>query len=509
MSQIRKPLDAAVVQARRDFAEGEFDLAAKKYEQALSARPRDAALMLELAQTYALKHRRCEATDLLKSAVQAAPQQPEIQGVAGQLFERMRMHDEACECFEQARRANPRSIAALNCLAQAAERSHRLEEARGYVDQALALNRNDPQARLTQAILDRREGAWERADARLRDLVARRPPSPISWQARYQRAHVLDRMAEYDAAMQELIAAKAFLQSDGKRWRERANVLKAKLRQTSEALIPAYTLDWQETPSPDSSRRFAVLAGHPRSGTTLLEQALDAHPDVTSAEELPLLAELVHDPMMRQHDPASSVPDILDRLSPDELAGYRQTYFESIDAALPTPVGNRLLVDKNPEALRLTPTIGRVFPEAKMIVAIRDPRDVCLSCFMQPLPLNSVSVSFLDLESTVDRYAAVMGFWHRVRKTINVGWMEVRYEDVVRDLAPQTRRVAEFLDVPWDKKMTQTKEHAKSRYVHSPSYEAVTSSVHAESVGRWNNYAKYFGPLVERLEALLTELKYV
>ena len=74
-----------------------------------------------------------------------------------------------------------------------------------------------------------------------------------------------------------------------------------------------------------------------------------------------------------------------------------------------------MLLDKNPALNPRIPAIARIFPEARFLVAIRDPRDVCLSCFMQPLPVNPVSAAYLDLEGTAGQYASVMGFWRAVQ----------------------------------------------------------------------------------------------
>ena len=79
------------------------------------------------------------------------------------------------------------------------------------------------------------------------------------------------------------------------------------------------------------------------------------------------------------------------------------------------PIGRRLLIDKNPSLTFMIPILVRVFPEIKLLVALRDPRDVVLSCFMLPLvPLNQTAVAYLSLESTVEEYTALMGVWRTV-----------------------------------------------------------------------------------------------
>src|SRR5437867_5148091 len=123
------------------------------------------------------------------------------------------------------------------------------------------------------------------------------------------------------------------------------------------------------------------------------------------------------------------------------------------------PVGGRLLIDKNPSLTALVPAVARVFPEAKFLVALRDPRDVCLSCFMQPLPLNQVSAMFLRLETTVQEYASMMGLWKAMAPRLANPYLEVRYEDLVENLEVISRRVLEFLGIPWDERVLRFNEH--------------------------------------------------
>ena len=147
---------------------------------------------------------------------------------------------------------------------------------------------------------------------------------------------------------------------------------------------------------------LALLTSHPRSGTTLLEQVLDSHPDAISADELQIMPEMVYVPLGRKANSPDPVPQVLDRTPLDDLNLVRQAYWTSMEGALREPIAGRLLIDKNPELTMLLPLVARVFPEMKIVFALRDPRDVVISCFMQQLPLNPVSVHYLTLEGTAN-----------------------------------------------------------------------------------------------------------
>jgi hypothetical protein len=255
--------------------------------------------------------------------------------------------------------------------------------------------------------------------------------------------------------------------------------------------------DFGETLQPP--RRLALLCGHPRSGTTLLEQVLDSHPDIISAEETPIFFETYLG--LKQGFPDSAqMLSVLESASPEVLRQARENYFRCMELFQGNPPGQRLLIDKNPSLTTLVPAVIRVLPETKFLVALRDPRDVCLSFFMQPLPLNLSSASYLSLGGTVEEYASLMGIWRAMAPRMRNPWIEVRYEDMVNDLESVSRRVLEFLGVPWDERVLRFNEHARQKLVRSPTYSDVTKPVFKGAIGRWRNYQKYLEPWSEKLE---------
>jgi hypothetical protein len=246
-------------------------------------------------------------------------------------------------------------------------------------------------------------------------------------------------------------------------------------------------------------RRMAVLCGHPRSGTTLLEQVLDAHPEVVTAEETHLLHDEAYLPLSRDFPTSASILQVLEAAPESRLKRAREDYFRFMELFLRKPLGNKLLIDKNPALNVLIPAVARIFPEASFLVAIRDPRDVCLSCFMQPLTINPVSSAYLTLEGTTKQYASVMGFWRAILPRLKNPWLEIRYEDVVEDLEKSSRKALDYLKLDWNEEVLQFHLHARSRQVRSPSYAEVTKPVFKTAVGRWRNYQKYLEPWLEKL----------
>jgi hypothetical protein len=167
-----------------------------------------------------------------------------------------------------------------------------------------------------------------------------------------------------------------------------------------------------------------------------------------------------------------------------------------------------MLLDKNPELTMLLPLVARVFPEMKILFALRDPRDVVISCFMQRLPLNAVSVHYLTLEGTANKYAATMRAWLKIRPLLKNPVIEVRYEDTVSDIERQARAVLGFLGLPWDDAVLEYHHRARKKHVHSPTYEAVTKPIYSSSIGRWRHYAAKLEPCMPTLQPFVEAFGY-
>ncbi len=226
------------------------------------------------------------------------------------------------------------------------------------------------------------------------------------------------------------------------------------------------------------------LVGFPRSGTTLLDQILDAHPQVRVLEEKPLITATIG----RVRTLGLRYPEDLHKLSEDAVATLRDAYLSDRDTFLTRGSGD-VFVDKMPLNIVHAALIRRLFPSAKFLLALRHPCDVCLSCFMQSFELNDWMAGFGTLEGAARLYQATMGFWRRAAETLSLPHHIVRYEDLVADLEGEGEAAAAFLGVPWDDGMARFHEHARSRRLGTPSAGQVTRPLYQSSVARWRRYA--------------------
>ena len=197
--------------------------------------------------------------------------------------------------------------------------------------------------------------------------------------------------------------------------------------------------------------------------------------------------------------------DDLDASGRSRLIGR---YFKSLLRETQKIPKGRLLLDKNPSLTGSLPLWLRLFPESKVVIALRDPRDVIVSCYFQNFPLSWSIVGFLSLEGTARYYSDCMDVWLRLRELGGFEWIETRYEDVIGNLEVEGRRLMAFLGLPWDAAQTTYFDNARRKFVHSPTYNEVTKPVHSGAVGRWRHYAEALAPLQESLAKYCLALGY-
>ena len=236
-----------------------------------------------------------------------------------------------------------------------------------------------------------------------------------------------------------------------------------------------------------------VLVGFPRSGTTLLEQVLAGHPDVVALEEAPTLAEPYAEFMTSDADLRR-----LAGLGPDETRAWRERYWAQV-ASLGVRAADRVFLDKAPAGTLYLPLIAKLFPAAKVLFAVRDPRDVVLSCFRNDFQLNAMTYAFTDLGETARCYDACMRMADVYRRVLPLDLHEVRHETLVEDFDAELARIAGFLGIEVTSSMADIAATARSRVVRTPSAVQVRAGLNTKGLARWRAYAGELGPVLPML----------
>ena len=487
-------------QARALWQLNRFDESLELFDKAVRKYPQNLLALVDASRAFGARFEIRRAEALLDRLMDLGGRNPNILHLAGQSYRMLFRPEKAIDCFERAVALSPSIADAHLELAVQYERRHRLDDALASIDKCLAARDGYPEARLMQARLLRRKGEQSAADEVLRSLADDEGTHPmVRAQAWAEIAQNFDRHGEYDQAMAAMLRCKELLRPHAEPFRKESVAIMRLLTAIIDSVTPAHFARWAEQAAAFKPHKVALLTSFPRSGTTLLEQVLDAHPDLISSDEREAFARDIFPAMWMTPTTRTPTLDALDQIPPERLARQRERYLDYMAAALNQPIGDRMHLDKNPPFTLLLPAILRLFPEMKLLIALRDPRDVVLSCFMQYLPLNTNSVWYLSLEEAAERYSIDMGAWRRLREVIPPNWLEVRYEDLVADLPTQARRSLDFLGLPWKPEVLEYRERLKGKPVSSPTYEAVSKPIYTSSIGRWKHYERYFGTALERL----------
>jgi len=261
---------------------------------------------------------------------------------------------------------------------------------------------------------------------------------------------------------------------------------------------------WKPLASPRAEQSPVFVVGFPRSGTTLLEQMLDAHPDFCAMDERAFIHELTE----RMNFAGQPYPSALVELTQIEADQLREVYAAMVHRVVPDR-GARRLVDKNPLNMLCLPMIARLFPEARIILCLRHPCDVLLSCYMQPFRSPAFMVLCSSLERLARSYVRAFDHWFSQTEIFAPRVLEWRYESVVTRFDEHVQRLGHFLDVEDATPMARFAEHASSKgYISTPSYAQVTQAIHGRAVHRWHAYREMFEPVLPILRPMMERLGY-
>ena len=233
----------------------------------------------------------------------------------------------------------------------------------------------------------------------------------------------------------------------------------------------------------DGSELPVFIVGMPRSGTTLVEQIAASHPAVFGAGERDDIGAIAG-----PHFPVGTAE--LDAAAAGDLA---RAHLERIKGAAGAALR---MTDKTPVNFLYLGLIATLFPGARVIHCRRQAPDVCLSCYFQNFAAGLPWATDLDdLGRYYRAYRRIMDHWRRV---LPLTVLDVDYEDLVAAPDAGSRRIVDFLGLPWDDACLAF--HNSRRTVRSAANWQVRRPVYATSVGRWKAYEPSLGPLLDALD---------
>tara|TARA_Y100000768_G_C23961615_1_gene675701 strand:+ start:246 stop:1898 length:1653 start_codon:yes stop_codon:yes gene_type:complete len=231
---------------------------------------------------------------------------------------------------------------------------------------------------------------------------------------------------------------------------------------------------------------LVFLVGFPRSGTTLLDTILRTHSRVKVLEEKPYILELRHNFFKNKNNDLSSLLNI----KQSEKDKIRNDYFKKI-----TDDNNdlkKVIIDKFPLSIIELGFIKCIFPNSKIILSIRHPYDVLISCFFSSFKINDAMINFLNWNNTINFYDRVFDLFEFYESELDLKYLSVKYEEVVGNFKSEIKLLINFLGLQYEDKLENFYNTAKKRSkIFTPSYSQVVNPLYTTSIGRWNNYAKF------------------
>jgi tetratricopeptide (TPR) repeat protein len=477
------------------------------------------------------------ALELLRRALEQEQDEPEIWRRYGHLLAKAGRFAEAIEAFDEALDIAPDALPVLTAAGDASYRAGSLRSALSYYERvnelspdqpevlgamaaihaglqdperarefgrlALQLSPQVPSAQLAMARADLLSGDAESALRRVLPLVQAQSQSRVALlDIAGEALDALGRTAEafkaYGArnnALDEIYSPVAA------RVRERRA---DQARRTAKWLHGAGTEVWPRTPEHAAipAAGHAFVLSFPRSGTTLLEKCLAAHPAIATLPEIDLLespgAEFLQsdEGLLR-----------LARAPSATLNSYRKEYWSSATRLAGGSLEDKVLVDKLPLHTLALPLIRQLFPRSRIIFAIRDPRDVVLSCFRRRFQVNSAMYEFLALERAAAFYDAVMQLAANAAAVLPLERMDVHHEELISNFELEMGRILQFIGLEWDDRVHGFADLAK-KTPRTPSDLQLAKGLNASGVAQWKRYRTELQPVMPLLERWVRQFGY-
>jgi len=481
--------------ATRLEQEGNYDESLKLLKRAVAMAPNDVGARHALGLCLQRLDRPAEALSCIDELLKQHADLPFAHASKGNALMAMGSLGRAKQSHQRALELEPGNFSATTALASIATHRGQHEEARDWAQRALKIVPGYPDAVLSIAAAELAGGDLGSAEKLLRQVIidSRAGPSDRA-RATGLLADVLDAGRRYDEAFEAYNACNLALRQIHRRFAG-SNVL-GYTRAATAAMAQIDANQWTVVPESTSAAAAAhvFLLGFPRTGTTLVEVVLDGNPRVVSLEEHELLADGV---LAFMREPLNF--EALASADERRVNVLREAYWRRVRSA-GVDVAGKVFVDKHPLNSLKLPLIVKLFPGAKILFAVRDPRDVILSCFRRRFQMNPSMYEFLTVSGAAAFYAAAMEFAHTVKRSLALDWREIRYERLVADFEQEMRGICAYLDLDWMAGMGEFAHRVQAREHATPSTAQLSRGLVTSATAQWRNYESQLAPAMPLLK---------
>jgi tetratricopeptide (TPR) repeat protein len=497
-----------VLAAYRVLDRGAGDEALAMLTRARELAPRSVDVLNALGLTLAGLARQREAVAVYDAALRQLPGTAMLHFNKACALEDMSELTRARREFQRTLELQPGHVETLAHLANIAALRGDTKEAREFAAHALRRNPKQVAASLALALADIEEKKFDAALAHLKPLTGAANASVLNRSiAQGMAGDALDGLGRFSDAFMAYAASSAtarelyrpIYESPG------AEPAHKRVERLTSYFVAADPEHWRAQKgvaieSPVGTHVF--LVGFPRSGTTLLEQVLASHPDVESMEERDCLIDAAAEFIVP--------PDGLARLASAgeaDLGAFRKSYWKRVAEAGFAP-RRSVFIDKMPLSTVILCLVAKLFPQAKILFALRDPRDCVLSCFRRRFGMTPQMYRLLTLEGAAGYYDTVMRLGDVYRDKLALDLIDLRYENLVANFDDETRRVCAFLGIDWRDEMLAFAEKTRARDVNTPSAAQVARGLFTSGAGQWRRYRRELAPVLPKLAPWVARFGY-
>lgn len=323
---------------------------------------------------------------------------------------------------------------------------------------------------------------------RLREAAESQPNKTVRADLLFALGHSWERLGAYDQAFDAFEKANRWLLRQAGRRYDRAHT--ERLIDTLIAAFPAPEPMAEMTQDDDHKGPEPLfVCGMFRSGSTLIEQVLGAHPQITAGGELNWLRRLASIEL-------SPFPQSMVTQDTRALQAFADAYRAHLAGLFPAAKHDAYITDKRPDNFLLIGLIKRLFPRAKIVHTVRDPLDTGLSIFSHHLhpQVAAYACDLGDIGHYYGQYRRLMAHWKTLYPE---DILDFDYDAFVADPLPSLERLTAFLNLPWDGRCLEF--HRLGGTVKTASYWQIRQPLNRNASGRWRNYATHLQPMRQAL----------
>jgi len=413
---------------------------------------------------------------------------------------------EARTLYEEALALGPDILQTAIGWARMEETDRNFARADVLLDAAEGIAPGNPSVVLSRAVLRGRTKDYGEALALLDTLEQQAEGGSLGPNELLEKGRLLDKIGRYDDAF-------AAYDEGKRRLRELSGTVyldehAAQLIGRLKAYFTAQRLKIVPRAKPiESGPKPIFIVGFPRSGTTMVEQTLSAHPSISAGDELPFVNDITNIMPRMLNSPLAYPEALADLWMGDQREGLdnlRDYYLQRVRQLDIVEPGAAWFTDKMPLNETHLGLIGLMFPEAPIVHVLRHPLDILLSVFSNQLTHGFYCAN--AMETIAEHYVRVMDLVEHYRGQMTLKYLPVRYEDIVADQETHIRRILDFVGAPFDERCLNF--HENRRYARTASYAQVTERLYDTSRYRHRKYLKHLEPVIPILAPTIERLGY-